>query len=667
MPLNSASVLRAHQPLTIAFRQASLSGVSLPIHQKPEIWRRSRDSRNRVARSQSFEIVLDVKPDSYSLLNPPTPQSTLLYHSKYGAFYDPQRPQTDDYLLEFFLDGVEIGISEQLRSNPAKYPDERAENSADRICQDKRVIDSLGTIRVDVRICTLVRRPTSVTDDKSPLQTTNQMRFSERSKKALLGSTAGLAQDVPAQYPRPEMEWKATNIYRHPFLQVFYFRYKPRSILEAEGTIPQTIRQTEYPRPPSEIKNEGDDEHNVPTSDASRSRVKTEEEERTVHYARKLPRSDKQIRFEVYYQPPQTTSNSVFSNEQTSLSRVPPQTVKNPTTGAVQEIVTIESQGASPFEIALNISSYSYAALNPPIVDPESLPLVLHSKSANDHHPQAARINRSQSASVLDGILVGTGEQDIYGSETKYASKVASNDYSTFRSLQFAPVNLVDPDDEGRAGTSRDKICEDEEVIKSLGTIRIDVTRCILTDQGRREGGNAPPIETTNQMKFSERSKKAFVSTTAGLNEESISPYPRPEKLWGVEKQDPHPFLQFIFNYKPRSVLEDEGTVPKTTRPPEPPLPSRNVEPKVDVDEIIVVKKPKFEGKKSSGSRIKIDSDSEETEHQKVPKYESKPRRAKTENYRKAATDNKRSRSTSKVNKPGPKSDFLDLTGADDE
>ncbi|KAI9626407.1 hypothetical protein H4Q26_017870 [Puccinia striiformis f. sp. tritici PST-130] len=331
-------------------------------------------------------------------------------------------------------------------------------------------------------------------------------------------------------------------------------------------------------------------------------------------------------------------------------------TVKNPTTGAVQEIVTIESQGAT-----------------------------------NDHHPQAARINRSQSARLhharaatirpspyarilhppqsdaipppsspyddndyvfqvfLDGILVGTGEQDIYGSETKYASKVASNDYSTFRSLQFAPVNLVDPDDEGRAGTSRDKICEDEEVIKSLGTIRIDVTRCILTDQGRREGGNAPPIETTNQMKFSERSKKAFVSTTAGLNEESISPYPRPEKLWGVEKQDPHPFLQFIFNYKPRSVLEDEGTVPKTTRPPEPPLPSRNKNPK------------------SSGSRIKIDSDSEETEHQKVPKYESKPRRAKTENYRKAATDNKRSRSTSKVNKPGPKSDFLDLTGADDE
>ncbi|KAH9466297.1 hypothetical protein MJO28_001090 [Puccinia striiformis f. sp. tritici] len=169
-------------------------------------------------------------------------------------------------------------------------------------------------------------------------------------------------------------------------------------------------------------------------------------------------------------------------------------------------------------------------------------------------------------------------------------------------------------------------------------------------------------------MKFSVWSKKVFLSTTAGLNEESISPYPRPEKLWGVKKQDPHPFLQFIFNYKPRSVLEDEGTVPKTSRPPEPPLPLRNVIPKVDVDEIIVVKKPKFEEKKktpkSSGSRIKINSDSEETEHQKVPKYESKPRRAKTENYQKAATDNKRSRSTSKVNKPGPKSDFLDLTGA---
>ncbi|KAI7966885.1 hypothetical protein MJO29_000162, partial [Puccinia striiformis f. sp. tritici] len=181
------------------------------------------------------------------------------------------------------------------------------------------------------------------------------------------------------------------------------------------------------------------------------------------------------------------------------------------------------------------------------------------------------------------------------------------------------------------------------------------------------EGGNAPPIKTTNQMKFSVWSKKVFLSTTAGLNEESISPYPRPEKLWGVKKQDPHPFLQFIFNYKPRSVLEDEGTVPKTSRPPEPPLPLRNVIPKVDVDEIIVVKKPKFEEKKtpkSSGSRIKINSDSEETEHQKVPKYESKPRRAKTENYQKAATDNKRSRSTSKVNKPGPKSDFLDLTGA---
>ncbi|KAH9467234.1 hypothetical protein MJO28_000183 [Puccinia striiformis f. sp. tritici] len=292
-----------------------------------------------------FEIVLDVKPDSYSLLNPPTPQSTLLYHSKYGAFYDPQRPQTDDYLLEFFLDGVEIGISEQLRSNPGKMcvsqiasknystcrplqfapvrlvdPDERAENSADRICQDKRVIDSLGTIRVDVRICTLVRRPTSVTDDKSPLQTTNQMRFSERSKKALLGSTAGLAQDVPAQYPRPEMEWKATNIYRHPFLQ-FIFRYKPRSILEAEGTIPQTIRQTEYPRPPSEIKNEGDDEHNVPTSDASRSRVKTEEEEKP------LPR--------VYYVEISTDSEKERDEKKSKLKviRVKVKETKKATTG----------------------------------------------------------------------------------------------------------------------------------------------------------------------------------------------------------------------------------------------------------------------------------------------------------------------------------------------
>ncbi|POW23389.1 hypothetical protein PSHT_00255, partial [Puccinia striiformis] len=131
-------------------------------------------------------------------------------------------------------------------------------------------------------------------------------------------------------------------------------------------------------------------------------------------------------------------------------------------------------------------------------------------------------------------------------------------------------------------------ICEDEEVIKSLGTIWIDVTRCILTN----------PVLCVVQ--------KSVSLTTAGLNEESISPYPRPEKLWGVKKQDPHPFLQFIFNYKPRSVLEDEGTVPKTSRPPEPPLPLRNVIPKVDVDEIIVVKKPKFEEKSSHLSLTKI-------------------------------------------------------------
>ncbi|KAH9473990.1 hypothetical protein MJO28_000176 [Puccinia striiformis f. sp. tritici] len=237
-------------------------------------------------------------------------------------------------------------------------------------------------------------------------------------------------------------------------------------------------------------------------------------------------------------------------------TKIPCQEYKHETktdtkTGAIQEIVTIESQDASPFEIVINIQPATYSFMNRPL-----------SHSGSEANQLSIQDDYCFEYS-LDGICIGHSRHSKTKPKFPYhVTKISSSDGSTYRSLQFAKVNLVDPDDY-QEENQVDKICNDENVIKSLGTIRVDVFRATLVYQPKPANTHSELMDvmTTNQMKFSERSKKACLSTTAGLTEQSNYTSPPPLTKWRTIRQDPEPFLQFIFKYKPRSILETEGTI----------------------------------------------------------------------------------------------------------
>ncbi|OAV91886.1 hypothetical protein PTTG_27838 [Puccinia triticina 1-1 BBBD Race 1] len=266
----------------------------------------------------------------------------------------------------------------------------------------------------------------------------------------------------------------------------------------------------------------------------------------------------------------------------------------DPTTGAVRETVTIESQQACPFEIVLDIKPTAYASICPTSNQTDST-------AANDSQlpiPSDYIVN-----TTLDGIPVSAYLQSKSARNFPVnLHSVLSHDRKTFKSYQFAKINLVDPDDYQDVKNPADKICEEEKVIKSLGTIQLDVFKCTL---GERPIGSAGGLHTstTNQMKFSERSKKARLSTTAGLSEQTASRLPPPLTVPYVITQDPHPFLQFFFKYKPRVILEAEGTI---TRPV--------VEVEVDSES-----ENKCKAKNQNNKRVKT-----EAEDQKAPKKKSK-------------------------------------------
>ncbi|KAI9624944.1 hypothetical protein H4Q26_016511 [Puccinia striiformis f. sp. tritici PST-130] len=199
------------------------------------------------------------------------------------------------------------------------------------------------------------------------------------------------------------------------------------------------------------------------------------------------------------------------------------ETKTDATTGAIQEIVTIESQDVSPFEIVVNIKPTTYSLMNRVLTHAGSLPI-----------PEDYCFKY-----FLDGIRVGVSRHPKTSTRFPYlVTKISSSDQSTYRSLQFAKVNLVDPDDYQK----KTKATLVYQPRLAYTPIRHDLT-------------------TSNQMKFSERSKKACLSTTAGLTEQLIHTSPRPLPIWHPINQDQKPFLQFIFKYKPRSILESEGTI----------------------------------------------------------------------------------------------------------
>ncbi|KAH9467244.1 hypothetical protein MJO29_001056 [Puccinia striiformis f. sp. tritici] len=268
------------------------------------------------------------------------------------------------------------------------------------------------------------------------------------------------------------------------------------------------------------------------------------------------------------------------------------ETSTDATTGAIQEIVTIKSQDASPFELVVNIRPTTYSLINQSLTNSGSFSI------AEDY----------VFTYFLDGIRIAVSKQPKTSTKFPHlVTKISSSDRTTYRSLQFAKVNLVDPDDY-QEKNQVDKICNDENVIKSLGTIRVDVFRATLVYQPRPVKTRCKPIVTTsNQMKFSERSKKACLSTTAGLTEQSIYTNPPPLPMWHAIDQHSKPFLQFIFKYKPRSILETEGTItPVITA--------------VDVEEIDFKKKKNENGTNKNNRRIKTEDEDKKIVHNKKDK-----------------------------------------------
>ncbi|EHS62459.1 uncharacterized protein PGTG_20584 [Puccinia graminis f. sp. tritici CRL 75-36-700-3] len=108
---------------------------------------------------------------------------------------------------------------------------------------------------------------------------------------------------------------------------------------------------------------------------------------------------------------------------------------RDPTTGAIQEIVTIESQHASPFEILLDIKPNIYLLNHPTMTTTSSYPT-----------NQSLKLNDCLYWIYLDGIEIGWTYTQGPGPHWIDLSTLVSADFSTCRALQFAPVNLVDPD-----------------------------------------------------------------------------------------------------------------------------------------------------------------------------------------------------------------------------
>ncbi|PLW11572.1 hypothetical protein PCASD_23199 [Puccinia coronata f. sp. avenae] len=358
--------------------------------------------------------------------------------------------------------------------------------------------------------------------------------------------------------------------------------------------------------------------------------------------------------------------------------------LRNATTGAIQEIATIESQGACPFEIVINLTPNAFALVSAATPDLQHAP-ASHLQSHSIPHPHSAMtplqpnmMHPFSSDSlvvqrpdytynlILDGINIGHGKQVGHTlPHTAHIQHIASRDCATERQLQFAPVDLVDPDEYTHAENPADRICEDEQVIKSLGTIRIDIFRCSLVSRPRPRPTIEAARRTSNQMKFSEKSKKACLSTTAGLAPEVPRSRPASRTRWKVIHQDPNPFLQFIFQYKPRSILEYQEIIPRAVQPAESSSRSSRLRNRrgdnVDDRISVVDKKEIKKEKKPNTDVIEINSESEPEEED-----QRKAKRIKIE-AKKEKTDKMPSLPAAKGKKIIPKSNFLDLTGSDDE
>ncbi|POW18808.1 hypothetical protein PSHT_05391 [Puccinia striiformis] len=220
-------------------------------------------------------------------------------------------------------------------------------------------------------------------------------------------------------------------------------------------------------------------------------------------------------------------------------------------TGTVKETVTIESKQSRRFRITIDVHPTAFNLLEKTVGNSSrSKKLLGHSNFTTPYGVSVARYHRHRS---------DVGPFSV--------TRVKENQTS-YRRLEFAPLKLVDPDDFDDRMYYQPALCEDQDVIKALGTIEIHIYRCKLSREKKRitkssSSNDTMSTKTTNQMSFSETIKTA-ASTTAGLGQSVIdlNKYANESaKRRRVEEQDPNPFLVFIFKHKPRSVLIDEKII----------------------------------------------------------------------------------------------------------
>ncbi|KAA1118841.1 hypothetical protein PGT21_007753 [Puccinia graminis f. sp. tritici] len=244
------------------------------------------------------------------------------------------------------------------------------------------------------------------------------------------------------------------------------------------------------------------------------------------------------------------------------------QSLIDPKTGAHQEIVTIESKASHRFEISYDIH-------------PTASDLLAKKSSNHSRSNKTCRSLRMHDYALeiwMDGLEIATScspRSRKLGPMSM--SEVVENETSV-RAFEFAPLKLVDPDDQlgddededdrGEKLATKLQVCQDEKIIKALGKIEVRFFKCKLTtreakkSRAKSTGIDPTWTKTTNEMRFSEAVKIVGLSATAGLSQPTIiDPSPKGGKFYRIKSQDENPFLHFIFHYKPRPVLIAEGTI----------------------------------------------------------------------------------------------------------
>ncbi|WAR53400.1 hypothetical protein PtB15_2B831 [Puccinia triticina] len=164
----------------------------------------------------------------------------------------------------------------------------------------------------------------------------------------------------------------------------------------------------------------------------------------------------------------------------------------DPITHVFKEVVTIESPNSGKFKIHLDIKPTACCVLEKSAVN---LCGRTKAQKSLQPHDYVARCGPCR----LGWNPLSTKSSDLRLRAT--------------RPYQFAPIKLVDPDEQ-------QELCQDENIIKSLGTIELRIYRCKLLATLRQE--NTSAFKTTNEMSFSESSKNARLTSTAGLGKPAI-------------------------------------------------------------------------------------------------------------------------------------------------